>query len=703
MPLRRGTRFTSRGEGFVVSDESPLKQFVLRVSEIPAMLEIFARKYGSTVELEGISDDNSPEETIYWAASTHHLDAQQTTLALHELEGALHESVPVLVSVPDVGFVAVTKVRKGKVTIANPQHDKIKMELNEFLGLAIGSEHAQELDAITHEDRPAVAEALRSLVSREKRLTVWTFRPHPSGGFLRMIKSIRPGRVIAALLIAGLISQIVTFGGWWIVGATALSEHTDPSQLFGWLALLLLPAPLSVWTRWYSGRALFKGSAVFREFIFDGALSLPFDAARKHGAGDLLSRSQEFENAAMTIVTVPISIIMALGMLANAMLVLYLSGSGLVLAVLTTLTLMTSGVIIYHYYRSYDDLINNQLAVQTELVESVTGQLTKRIQGNNVYERVRQDEILRKYLRALRHNRSVGVLITWLPDIYTAITGIAVTILADTSSLGGLALAIGAVILGRETISETAGAAHQTIKLMVAFKVLGELFMAPTRHRKLISAMPLQPPRRPVAGEKQLVAQGVSHRYGEGRLVLDRVNFELESGQKIVLRGPSGGGKSTFAEIIAGHRQPLEGVILAGGLDQHAQGMRGWERVVAMAPQFHQNHIFDADVAFNLLMGRRWPASPDDIKEAERVAEALGLGDLIDSMPLGFDQGLGSLGWELSHGEKNRFFLARSILSGAPVLVLDESVSALDPDSVKRVMEYLNGLEHHAIILLAHP
>ena len=91
--------------------------------------------------------------------------------------------------------------------------------------------------------------------------------------------------------------------------------------------------------------------------------------------------------------------------------------------------------------------------------------------------------------------------------------------------------------------------------------------------------------------------------------------------------------------------------------------------------------MFSESLAFNLLMGRRWPPRPEDLELAETVCRRLGLGDLLDRMPGGLFQLVGETGWQLSHGERSRLFMARALLQGADLVVLDESFAELDPES----------------------
>ena len=96
-------------------------------------------------------------------------------------------------------------------------------------------------------------------------------------------------------------------------------------------------------------------------------------------------------------------------------------------------------------------------------------------------------------------------------------------------------------------------------------------------------------------------------------------------------------------------------------------GAHGWRRRVVAAPPFHENRIFCETLAFNLLMGRAWPPSDDDLGEAEAVALELGLGELLNRMPAGLFQVVGEGGWQLSHGERSRVFMARALFQDGRV------------------------------------
>ena len=149
-------------------------------------------------------------------------------------------------------------------------------------------------------------------------------------------------------------------------------------------------------------------------------------------------------------------------------------------------------------------------------------------------------------------------------------------------------------------------------------------------------------------------------------------------------------------------REPESGLLLASGLDRRTLGERRWRKRIVAAPQFHENHILTETLAFNLLLGRAWPPKSGDMEAAETVCRELGLGALIDSMPSGLMQMVGEGGWQLSHGEKSRVFIARALLQSAELVILDESFAALDPENSRIALETTMA-RAGTLLVVAHP
>jgi len=200
-----------------------------------------------------------------------------------------------------------------------------------------------------------------------------------------------------------------------------------------------------------------------------------------------------------------------------------------------------------------------------------------------------------------------------------------------------------------------------------------------------------------------LHASSLTYRHARrDRPAVDEVDLRVSRGDRILLRGSSGSGKSTLATLLSAGRPLQSGLLFLRGLDVPTVGVQNWRRRVLLAPQFHANHVFIGTLAYNLLLGRAWPPSAADRQEALDVCRALGLGALIDKMPLGLEQPVGETGWQLSHGERTRVFLARAILQEPELMILDETFAALDAETVSLAMRYV--LDHQeTLLVIAHP
>jgi ATP-binding cassette subfamily B protein len=200
-----------------------------------------------------------------------------------------------------------------------------------------------------------------------------------------------------------------------------------------------------------------------------------------------------------------------------------------------------------------------------------------------------------------------------------------------------------------------------------------------------------------------LVARHLNFRYREySRMILQDCSLQIFTGDRILLEGSSGGGKSTLAAVLAGLRQVETGALLLHGYDRQSLGAEAWRKRVVIAPQFHENHVFSETFSFNLLMGRNWPPSAQDMDEAAAICNELGLGALLARMPSGWQQMVGENGWQLSHGERSRVFIARALLQNADLIIMDESFGALDPENLYMALECVRR-RASTLLVIAHP
>jgi ATP-binding cassette subfamily B protein len=276
----------------------------------------------------------------------------------------------------------------------------------------------------------------------------------------------------------------------------------------------------------------------------------------------------------------------------------------------------------------------------------------------------------------------------------------------------GIGLGLAGILLGAQAIDGAASGVAALAGASVARRVVRDLIDAARRPERIGAILPaadeLPEAPSPTAPKERddtsvLALTRVGYTYpGRPRPVLHDVELALADGDRLLLEGGSGSGKSTLAAIMAGLRLPTQGLVLLRGLDPATWGESAWRRRAVAAPQFHDNRVIAGTFAFNLLLGRGGLPEPKALAEAEAICRELGLAPLLERMPAGLMQQVGESGWQLSHGERSRLYLARALLQNADVVLLDESFGALDPANQGRALACALA-RARTLVVIAHP
>ena len=168
--------------------------------------------------------------------------------------------------------------------------------------------------------------------------------------------------------------------------------------------------------------------------------------------------------------------------------------------------------------------------------------------------------------------------------------------------------------------------------------------------------------------------------------VLQDVTLDIPAGEWQCIMGPSGSGKTTLLLLLARLQDPAQGAILVDGTQLSAFSLDDLRRRVALVPQEPQ--ILGGSIRDNICYG--WPdAEPRDIIEAAVAAE---FHDFVMSLPVKYETLLGEKGTSLSGGQKQRLSLARALLTRPDILLLDDTTSALDAETERRIQETLSRI-----------
>ena len=556
--------------------------------------------------------------------------------------------------------------------------------------------------------RPAVADALlRASLGAERVAEGERLRAARHSMWAALRDAGIRGRLAAAL--AGYLAQLALVAGlWWTVGARAVAAADAPGSSIALIAgIIAALVGVRLLSSWIAGRLAIDGGRVLRDRLLHGLLALDTESTRAEGIGQLLGRVVETEALE--------SLALGGGLMAAAGAFELVTGAvvlGLGIAAVWQLPLLGAwcagaAVLAAAGQRALARWSAERIALTHDLVERMVGQRTLVGQQPAALRHLEQEAALARYARTGRAlDRAVAVLAVAVPRgwLIAAIAVLAPALASAGARPGAFATSLGGTLLVYGALRKLAQAFPALGGAVIAWRQVAAMFAS----ADLSAARPVPAATAPVDGgapsDAALVsARDVGFRYpGRGEPVLAGCALDIRRGDRILLEGPSGGGKSTLGALLVGLRVPDAGRLMLAGIDQQTIGLQRWRGRVGAAPQFHENHVFSQTFLFNLLLGRAWPPRREDIAEAEAVLRELDLGPLLARMPSGLEQLVGDSGWQLSHGERSRLFIARSLLQPLEVRLLDESFAALDPETLEKALAcVLKRAE--TLVVIAHP
>jgi ATP-binding cassette, subfamily B, bacterial len=506
---------------------------------------------------------------------------------------------------------------------------------------------------------------------------------------------------LGTLLGAHALETALLFASWAFLGSGALSGRLDYAWLAAWALCLASTVPLRAASRWLEGVVAVGFGGLLKQRLMVGAMTMDPDLMRRKGAGQLLSEVLESEAIEQLGASGGLQIALAVLELLLAPFVIALGAAAGPEILLLVLWIGFCVLLISQNLRRRLSWTAKRLGLTHQLVEKMSAHRTRLAQQAPSEWHCDEDRDHEQYAGMSENlDRSSARIETALPRSYViaAFAVLAPSFLSGNATLAQLAISFGAILytsaaLERLTTWLTPGAAA-----WIAWQNVKGMFDAAA------GADRGEPPSE-VSSISNTILQAhnvVFTHQGRYEPVLKGCSLAIERGDFVLLQGDSGSGKSTLVSLLGGLRRPSGGLLLAGGLDRRTLGEAIWRHRIAVAPQYHENHVFTAPLSFNLLLGRPYPHSAEDLEEAKGLCHELGLGPLLERMPAGLDQIVGETGWQLSQGERGRVFLARALLQNAEVVILDESLGALDPQNFQQCLDCVTR-RAKTLLVVAHP
>jgi ATP-binding cassette, subfamily B, bacterial len=673
---------------------------------------------GPVLAAEGEALDRWVEAAAAWLG----FEAEPAETPYPEVAALVVSGGPALVRLPSAGapsFLALLRGTRRHARLLTPELRVVRVAAAPVrAALRRGAEArlSAEVDGILETTgvrrsrRPRARSAmLAQLLAGARATSGWQLRTAGDAPVLAQAAEAGLPSQLALLVFAEAATSALWVGSWWLLGWICSADRPDPGWLLAWVLLLATSLAGRLGVTALVGAVAIRAGSILKRRLLAVSLGMDPDVARRTGVGRLYGLVMESGaidglglSGGLAALAPATELVLAVGILA-------LGSGGWPHAGLLVATIAATLGLAARYAGLRQRWTEERLEATHELVERMVGHRTRLAQEPRGLRHEDEDLALDHYARTsdrLDHIGSVLRIVVPRGWLIVGLLGLAPAFIAGEASASGLAVGLGGVLLAYQALGVVCGSIEGIAAAWVAWRLLAPLRETgagrePPAHPDY--AVP--PPRPAVEGDAppRLDARELTFAYpGPRGPVLCGASIAVRDGARILLQGRSGGGKSTLAALLAGLRAPTSGLLLWDGLDPGTLGALGWRRRVALAPQFHENHVLMGPLAFNLLMGRRWPPRREDLEEAERVCRALDLGALLDRMPAGIHQVVGETGWQLSHGERSRLYLARALLQGVDLIILDESFSALDPRTLRTALSYVME-RAPALLVVAHP
>ncbi len=432
--------------------------------------------------------------------------------------------------------------------------------------------------------------------------------------------------------------------------------------------------------------------------LFDTLQTQTYSFFKKHESGYLLSRLFNDSSTAIDLLTIVTTVGRISCLLIGALVLLPMLDRSLGMLIASLLPLYFLLLVRFQSRtKKVFELASERTALASrEMAESLSGIYEIKAFGAEKHRLRRYLSVAVARARALLHARllmSAGEQTTHVVTLlisFVVITYGASEVVAGKLSLGRL---VGINAIASYLLFPVTSVVQQILKAQRAMAAI-------ERIEEWLNLPREQAERAPICLSRMrghVRYQNIAFSYKDRPVLLRDITLEVRSGEVILLTGPSGAGKTTLVNLLARFFEPTGGTIFIDGVPVNCLPLSFLRKQIAFVSQ--DIFLFSDSVRNNIRMGDRL-LTHEQISDAAYLANAL---DFIRSLPEGFDTQVGERGARLSGGQRQRIAIARALVRNAPILVLDEATSAVDPETETAVHEALCTLmENRTTIIIAH-
>ena len=473
---------------------------------------------------------------------------------------------------------------------------------------------------------------------------------------------------------------------------------------YGWQAVgfALLAMVLYIAALMCSHKAAFRVQANMRVRMMEHIMKLPLGYVEVEGTGKIRKVVNDSSAATETFLAhnLPdkyVSYATPVGLI--TMMMVFDWRLGLISLIPAVIAFLLMGTLMMGP-KMAEDMKQYQNALETmssEAVEYVRGVPVVKTFGQTVFSFKRFKNAIDEYEK-------------WTLD-YTK--GMTWPMVAFTTAANGVfaALIIAAYLLGGNHITDTfvlnlifyilITSVLTTTLMKVAYAGESQMVVQDALNRMdaVFEVAPLSEPEKPLMPkDASICLDHVAFSYeGAKNRAIDDVTFTIPAGAHVAFVGPSGGGKTTLASLVARFFDVAEGSIRIGDVD--VKQISGKELMNQVSYVFQDSKLLKISILENVRMGRP-DASDAEVMEALKAAQC---NDIIEKLPNGVHTMIGTKGVYVSGGEAQRLSIARAFLKNAPILILDEATAFADPDNERLVQKAFENLaKNKTVIMIAH-